>query len=186
MDLLSLPDLRRALAGVRGQLAGGLTVVIAEADGEPHAATATAVTVASLDPPLVAAFFSTGGRTHERIARGRRFTVNLLPEDGERLALHLGRPGRPDGWAGLAGIDLVRRDSGPPVLAAAIAWVDCALVEQFPVGDHSCFIGRVLDLERRPERSPLVYYRGRYHRLGAAMPPQHRTATGPHDRVAVW
>lgn len=179
----AMPDLGQLLIGVRGQLVSGVTVVIAEADGEPHAATATAVTVASIEPPLMAIFLSAGGRLHERVARGGRFTVSLLPEDGERLALRLGQPGRPSGWANLADVELVYQMAGPPVLAAAIAWVDCALVEQFPVGDHSCCIGRVLGLGRRPGRAPLVHYRGRFHRLGAPTTPPRRSGGDPLDRL---
>lgn len=174
------------LAGVRGQLAGGVTIVIAYPDGEPHAATATAVTVASLSPPLVTAFFGVDGRIHAALARSRRFTVNLLPEGSERLARHFGRPGRPSGWAGFAGVDLVHRDGGPPVLAAAIAWVDCEVVGQWPVGDHSCFVGQVLALGRQPGRDPLLHYRGRFHRLAATQPRVPLPPADPSELAVSW
>ena len=179
-------ELRRALRGVRGQFAGGVAIVVAWTDGEPHAATASSCVVASFDPPRVAVLFAVGSRSHDRLERGRRFSVSLLDGADHDLARRFARPGRPVGWEGLAGVDLIRRDPAPPVLAGAVAWLDCAVGQVVPMGDHGCFVGDVLTMDRRPGAEPLVYYRGRFHRLGRAVAPAPWLVLDEDDLVADW
>src|SRR5262249_52739741 len=66
------------LRGVAGQLACGVTVVIALVDGEPHATTVSACTLVSFTPPLVAVFFRAGSRTAGYLRSAGRFSVSVL------------------------------------------------------------------------------------------------------------
>src|SRR5215467_9502939 len=102
--------------GVAGQLACAVTVVIVLVEGEPHATTASAFTLVSLAPPLVAVFFDAGSRTSGCLRSAGRFSVSVLGERDVGVARRCARPGRPSGWEGLVGVKLVRRDPAPPVL----------------------------------------------------------------------
>ncbi len=188
-DAAADADVVEALRGVTGQFATGVTIVLSlagDAPDEPHAATVTAFAPVSQRPPLVAVFFATDSRMHAHLLRSGRFTISLLGGDDLRVARQLARPGRASGWEGLAGVELVRRDPAPPLVERAIAWLDCALSQHVPLGDHGCFVGQVLALGRRPDAEPLLAYRGRFHHLGAPLAPAPWTVYDAADLVAHW
>jgi flavin reductase (DIM6/NTAB) family NADH-FMN oxidoreductase RutF len=56
--------------------------------------------------------------------------------------------------------------TGAPIIVGALAWVECEIAERIPGGDHTIFIGRVVDLAvARPDAGPLLFYSGRYRHL---------------------
>ena len=179
-------DSRQAFRAAAGQVASGVAIVIAMVDGEPHAATASSGVVASLDPPLLAVFFSLRSRMHDCLARSGSFTVNLLDQADHGLARRFANPARPSGWAGLAGVELVRREAEAPFLARAAAWFDCRVRQVVAMGDHSCFVGEVVGCGRDPDVPPLLYYRGRFHGLGPEVAPTPWSTLDRSDLIADW
>jgi flavin reductase (DIM6/NTAB) family NADH-FMN oxidoreductase RutF len=179
-------DPRQAFRGTAGQIASGVAIVITMAAGEPHAATASSGVVASLDPPLLAVFFSIGSRMHDCLARSGSFTVNLLSRGDHGLARRFANPARPSGWAGFSGVDVLEREIGPPILAQAAAWFDCRVRQVVSMGDHDCFVGEVVACGRDPDAPPLLYYRGRFHGLGPAVAPAPWSTLDRSDLIADW
>jgi flavin reductase (DIM6/NTAB) family NADH-FMN oxidoreductase RutF len=173
-------------SGFAGQLVTGVTAVVTLDGGEPLATTAGSVVAASWEPPLLAVFFQTGSRMAAALNRSQRFTVNVLGEADHGLARRFARPDRKHGWAALSDIGLLRRDQAPPVLSGAIAWAECATVQTIPLGDHLCYIGQVLELDRHDGMAPLVYYRGRLRGLGTAVAPAAWAASDAADLAAGW
>jgi flavin reductase (DIM6/NTAB) family NADH-FMN oxidoreductase RutF len=51
--------------------------------------------------------------------------------------------------------------SGTPVLAHALATLDCDVVQTHAAGDHTIFVGEVKEVSVA-EGAPLLYFRGRY------------------------
>ncbi len=172
--------------GLAGRLATGVSVVVALVEGEPVATTAGSVVVASWEPPLLAVFFRTGSRMAAVLDRCGRFTVNILGETDPGLARRFALPDREQGWAALSDVLFPRPFPSPPILPAAIAWAECAVTQSLPTGDHQCYIGEVLDLHRRAETAPLVFYRGRLRRIGMAVAPAHWSAVDVGDLAADW
>jgi flavin reductase (DIM6/NTAB) family NADH-FMN oxidoreductase RutF len=156
------------------------------ADHEPHAATASSGVVASLDPPLLAVFFSIGSRMHDCLAQSGSFTVNLLNRAEHGLARRFANPARLSGWAGFSGVEVRKRDIEPPILAQAAAWFDCHVSQIAVMGDHSCFVGEVVGCGRDPDAPPLLYYRGRFHSMGAPVAPPPWSAPDRSDLIADW
>jgi flavin reductase (DIM6/NTAB) family NADH-FMN oxidoreductase RutF len=182
----SQSDPRQTFSGAAGQIASGVAIVIAMVDGEPHAATASSGVVASLDPPLLAVFFSLRSRMHDCLARSGSFTVNLLDRADHGLARRFANPARPSGWAGLSGVEVVHRESDPPILTRAAAWFDCRVHQVVTMGDHGCFVGEVVECGRDPDSPPLLYYRGRFHGVGAPVAPAHWSTLDRSDLIADW
>lgn len=176
----------KAFRGLAGCLPTGVSVVVALVDGEPVAATAGSVVAASWHPPLLAVFFRSDSRMAAALDRSERFTVNILGEADHGLARRFAHPGRGQGWAALAGVELDNRDPAPPILETAIAWADCRLTRTVPIGDHACFIGEVIELDRRADASPLVYHRGRLRGLGPAVAPVSWLEAEGIDLAAAW
>ena len=55
-------------------------------------------------------------------------------------------------------------DGGVPLIEGAICTIECRVKEQVPGGDHSIFIGEVVDAQTG-EGKPLVYYRSGYRQI---------------------
>ena len=106
----------------------------------------------SSDPPLVMAAVRYNRVLHEEIPRYGCFGINVLPaEEKGRLermerSLHGGGT-RESGMQSL--------ETGTPLLADALAWLDCRLVASYTPGDHTMFIGRVEAAGRQKAGRPL-------------------------------
>jgi flavin reductase (DIM6/NTAB) family NADH-FMN oxidoreductase RutF len=53
--------------------------------------------------------------------------------------------------AQLGGEPVIVAASGAPILAAAPAWIDCALRHEVELGSHVLFVGEVLDVGGRTD-----------------------------------
>lgn len=150
---------------VLGHFPTGVTAVTAVDHGEPVGMTVGSFTSVSLDPPLVAFLPGRQSRTWARIRNAGNFCVNVLST--EQLAL--------GGALASSGDDQFRDIpwqpglSGSPVLAGALAWIDCSIDAVHTAGDHDIVVGRVLALEAdtRPELGPLLFFRGGYGRFAS-------------------
>lgn len=148
---------------VMGRFTTGVTIVTSRGpDGSPCGMTANSFASVSLDPLLVLVCVDRMSATHGCIVEGGAFAVSVLPSDAEALARRFSEGERGDRFEGLA---LREEVSGSPVLDDALAWMDCRVRDVHPTGDHSIVIGEVLACDAR-EGSPLLFYRGTYHRIG--------------------
>ncbi|MEZ5101657.1 MAG: flavin reductase family protein [Thermoleophilia bacterium] len=165
------PDtLSRSFRDAMGQLASGVVMVTCHVDGRPWGLTVSACCSVSLEPPLL--LVSLAERTVSAVAIGEhgRFGVSVLGERGVEVARLGSAPGQPkfvDGHVLDPGSPV---RSATPVVAHALAHVDCAVERRVPAGDHVIYLGRVLDVHRQPGDRPLVYYARSYHGLGEAAP----------------
>ncbi|MGL4173515.1 MAG: flavin reductase family protein [Actinomycetota bacterium] len=150
---------RRAM----GRFATGVTVIGARVDGLDHAMTASAFTSVSLDPLLVLVCVERDARFHEAITAAPGWTVSVLAESQQRIADWLATPGR-SLQGQLAQVPHHHGSrTGAPLVAGALATLECRTVHRYPGGDHTIVVGRVISLEV-PDNpaSPLLYHRGSY------------------------
>ena len=158
---------------VMGRFATGVTVVTTAIEGpqgyQPWGTTVNAFTSVSLDPPLVLVCVGQERSIHPIIERVGRFAVNILAEESQGLSdCFAGAPSVLPRSA-FCGAVYDRGSLGMPILAAGVAHLECRVERTLPAGDHTIFLGRVLDLglsEVHP--LPLLYYRGRYLRIERA------------------
>jgi flavin reductase (DIM6/NTAB) family NADH-FMN oxidoreductase RutF len=146
-----------------GRFATGVTVVTWD-DGEHiRGKTANAVSSLSLDPMLLLVCVDQKGTAHEQLKAARAFAVNILAQDQLEVSTAFARRGVED----MGEVPYSTRQTGAPIIDGALAWVECEIAERLEGGDHTIYIGRVLDLEiARPDASPLLFYGGRYRALG--------------------
>jgi flavin reductase (DIM6/NTAB) family NADH-FMN oxidoreductase RutF len=144
-----------AFRAAMAQLASGVTVVTMRVDGEDRGFTATSVTSLSVVPMLVLVCVMRAQRSHGWIERAGHFAVNLLESSQTELGLRFASTLVDDRFAGLA---VTRGPTGAPLLRGTLAYLDCAVRQVLPGGDHSIVIGEVLSAETH-EGAPLVYYR---------------------------
>ncbi len=151
---------------VLGRFATGVSVVTT-CDGNRRAGmTVNAFTSVSLDPPLVLVCVERTTYIHDLLLRNGYYAVNILAEEQEELSNCFA--GRSEyRYSEFCGVSSHVVATGAPVFDDALAFIDCRIVNVFPGGDHSIFVGRVEALGG-DERRPLLYYRGTYPRLEGA------------------
>lgn len=141
--------------------ASGVTVVTVE-----HEETLTGLTVSSfasvsLDPPLVLVCIENDARTNKLLKNDIGFTVNILSEKQTELSKRFARPGL-SMEERLEGISYGRVDTGGPVLTDCLAWLECEPYDKTVAGDHTIYVGKVIDGDVLEEGSPLLYHQGEY------------------------
>jgi flavin reductase (DIM6/NTAB) family NADH-FMN oxidoreductase RutF len=141
-----------------GRFATGVTVITAE-DGSGHPAGMTANTLVSVSlvPPLISVSIDHAADMHGTMQHASRFTVNILASDQEAISRRFAE----QGTRRFEGIGFLRSDLGGIILEGVLAHIECERVAEYPTGDHSIYIGRVLG-GGTGEGEPLLYYRGGY------------------------
>lgn len=146
---------------VLGRFATGVTIITAMDGDEPVGLAANSFTSLSLDPPLVLFCVGSSSSTWPRLRRSGKFAVNILGEHQEETSRVFATKG-----ADRFGVTPWREGvSGSPVLEDAIAYLDCTAEAEYPGGDHTIVVGRVVDLDVREDGRPLLFYRGMYGRM---------------------
>jgi flavin reductase (DIM6/NTAB) family NADH-FMN oxidoreductase RutF len=145
----------------------GLYIIGSHREGEVNGMMADWVMQVSFRPRLVAVAFENDAHTLANIRETKDFTVNLLPEDqdGMALAAHFAQPYEDEKIGGrmprgvhqkLADLPFTRTARGCPVLDGAMAWLECEAEQFVPVGDHTLVVGRTLDGRLIREAMPLT------------------------------
>ena len=151
---------------VLGQFPTGVVVVTAlPDDGHPVALTIGSFSSVSIDPPLVAFYPATTSSSWPRIREAGAFCVNVVSADQESLCRQFASKSE-DKFAGVEWRPAP--SSGAPIIAGAVAWIDCDLDTEQAAGDHYLVLGAVRALAVESGGSPLVFFRGGYGRFSAS------------------
>jgi flavin reductase (DIM6/NTAB) family NADH-FMN oxidoreductase RutF len=139
------------------RLTAGVYVVGVAEGTRRNAFTAAWLTQVSFDPLLLALSVNPDHASYPLLVGGGGFTVSVLSRDQLHLARHFGtRSGRETDK--LAGIPWRPGRGGAPILAGAVAWLECRLTQRFPAGDHEIVIGLAETGELLlPNVAPLTY-----------------------------
>jgi flavin reductase (DIM6/NTAB) family NADH-FMN oxidoreductase RutF len=144
---------------VLGAYPTGVCVVSAlDSTGKPVGMVVGTFTSVSLEPPLVGFLPDKKSSTWPQIAAAGHFCVNVLASDQQEICRQLAAKG-PEKFIG---VDFAISEHGLPVIANAIAKVECSIHSITDAGDHYFVLGNVLGLEHTREGDPMLFYRGRY------------------------
>ena len=146
-------------------LAGGVTIVATAFDGEKTGLTATAVCSLALSPPRVLACVNRAGRTHELLTKSRTMSVNLLAEGDEELARRFAARRTTQTEDRFVNSEWRTAVTGAPLLAGALAALDCRVTEIMELDTHSILVGVVESVHFGPRARPLVHFEGGYTSL---------------------
>jgi 3-hydroxy-9,10-secoandrosta-1,3,5(10)-triene-9,17-dione monooxygenase reductase component len=147
----------RSLRTVCGMFVTGVTVITSGDDKHAEGTTVNSFTSVSLDPPLVLFCLHNDSRLRAVVEGSGVFAVNFLQGQQEGLA----RAFAGKGTAEIRDVAHHPSVTGVPVLSDALAFLSCRLVDAFDGGDHTIFVGRVVELGvPRQHQEPLVFFRG--------------------------
>jgi flavin reductase (DIM6/NTAB) family NADH-FMN oxidoreductase RutF len=145
-----------------GGFASGVSVITVAHEGQMHGMTANAVMSVSLAPPLLAVAIDNRSYTNDVLAEAGHFTVNLLAEGADELALRFARPRARESDLFIDG-PYPRSATGDPTLAGQLAHLACRVHSSHVEGDHTLWVGRVAEAQRPGALvDPLLFVRGRF------------------------
>ena len=148
---------------VIGNFMSGVVVITTRWGDVEYGMTVSAISSLSLEPPRLLVCLNVNSATQEAVRGAGRFGVNVLAEHQGDVADRFARSG-PDKFAGVA----VRQGrAGVPLLADALATVECRVTDAVTAGTHRVFLAEVIHAEAG-QGSPLAYFRGRFGRFELA------------------
>jgi flavin reductase (DIM6/NTAB) family NADH-FMN oxidoreductase RutF len=155
--VISPDDFRAVLS----HFASGVTIVTTcDSEQRPTGLTASAFCSVSLDPPLILICVDHKSQSYPHLRECGRFAINILHQGHEQLSRRFAST-RMDKFDG---VGFRTGTLGVPLIDEAHAYLECRTVNAHVEGDHTIFVGRV-EAIGFGEGEPLLYYRGKYHRL---------------------
>lgn len=130
---------------VLGRFPYALCALTVKQQADEHGMTASWVSQASLEPPMVVVAVENTSKTIGMIRDAHHFALNVLLDGQRELAGKLGR-GSASTPHKLKGVKTKPAPvSGAPILSDALGWVDCRVVATLPAGDHTLVLGEVVE-----------------------------------------
>jgi len=140
--------------------ASGVTVVTTAHEGQLYGMTVASFASLSLHPPLVLVCIERSVKTHDAIAAAGRYGVSILSSAQADISAKFASR-RDDKFDG---VDLIEGALDVPLIAGALTAIECRLYDRLPGGDHTIFIGEVMNIHTT-EGDPLLYFRSGYREM---------------------
>ena len=153
----------RRFRNVLGQFCTGVTIITTVDDGAPVGFACQSFAALSLEPPLVLFCPTKASRSWAAIERSGRFCVNVLSRAQADLCWKFAKSG--DEHTRFDGVAWKPAPTGSPIIARAVAWIDCTTEQVYEMGDHYFVLGRVVALDADPDGDgdgphPLLFFKG--------------------------
>ena len=148
--------------GAMRQLTGGVSIITAGRGRDISGMTVSSVASLSVDPPVLIVSVNRASSSWPLLKRYGFFGVNILTAGQIDIAERFAGKGGLKGADRLAGAEWTMRASGVPLLAGALAAIDCEVEETIERHSHAIIIGRVLDVVVSPRKAALAYWQGQY------------------------
>lgn len=149
-----------------GHFPAGVTIVTMKVEDDPeikrHAMTVSAFSSISAEPPLIMVAINQSVRSNAWISSAGAFGVNILAAGQENISNRCAWGDEDRFEFG----DWTTKETGSPILANALAWLDCEIAEEVQAGSHTIFIGEVLSASLvQPNTPPLIYWNRAYRQI---------------------
>ena len=144
-----------------GGMVYGMYVLTAAVDGRIGGMIASWVSQVSYDPPLISVAVHPHRFTHTLIQDSGGFALHVLAGDQVDF---LSRFKGPEAKAKFEGLTWRHGLTGSPVLEDCVAYLECRVHTILAPGNHTLFLGEIVDAGRVREERPLctLDYRGMY------------------------
>ncbi|GAA0440398.1 flavin reductase family protein [Lentibacillus halophilus] len=146
---------KRTFRNAMGKFATGVTVITTKVETETRGMTANAFMSVSMDPELITISVDNNAVMLDKIKESGKFAVNVLSNEQQKISMHFAGQKESNEEIDFDTINDV------PVIKNALSSVVCDVDRTYVVGDHTLFIGKVMDLQLE-EGDPLTFYCGKY------------------------
>ena len=136
----------------------GLYVLGTRAGERRNGMTVNLATQVATEPKLFGVGVLKEAVSHELLTEGRVFSLNVIARDDRAIVRKFVKPVEVDLEARtLNGFAYHEARTGAPVLDQAVAYVDCEVRQAVDCGDHTFFIGEIVDAAfQQPEDTPVL------------------------------
>lgn len=138
-------------------LAGGVCIAATEQDGQRLGLTVTAVCSVTLEPPTIILCVNRTAGAHDPIRARRRIAISVLASDQLELAERFSSS-EVKGCARFQGSKWTDMATGTPAAVDALAALDCEIVQDMPIGQHSVFVCDFKAARLGAGKPPLVHF----------------------------
>ena len=143
-------------------LAGGVSVITVGRGKDITGMTVTSVSSLSVDPPSLIVSINRASSSWPLLKHHGVFGVNILTADQLEIAERFTGKGGLKGAERFAGAEWITGASGVPLLAGALAAIDCEVEDIVERHSHAVVIGRVRDMRLSSRTAALAYWQGQY------------------------
>ncbi|MFD2132522.1 flavin reductase family protein [Pseudogracilibacillus auburnensis] len=145
----------RMFRNAMGKFATGVTVITSKVGDDIHGMTANAFMSVSLNPKLITVSIDNRANMLDQIKQSNQFGVNILSESQQDISMHFAGQTKEDREINFGFIQEI------PVIKDSLVSIVCDVDTSYVVGDHTLFIGKVIDIAST-EGEPLTFYCGKY------------------------
>lgn len=145
----------RTFRNAMGKFATGVTVITSKVGDDIHGMTANAFMSVSLNPKLITVSIDNRANMLDQIKESNQFGVNILSESQQDISMHFAGQTKEDREIDFGFIQEI------PVIKDSLVSIVCDVDTSYVVGDHTLFIGKVIDIAST-EGEPLTFYCGKY------------------------
>jgi flavin reductase (DIM6/NTAB) family NADH-FMN oxidoreductase RutF len=109
------------------------------------------------EPKLLAVAVRADAVTQQLVHEGRVFSLCFLKREDRALVRGFTKPATEGPEPGmLGGIEVRSGSTGAPLVVRSAAWLECEVRNEWPVGDHTLFVGEVVDCSAPDEEAPVL------------------------------
>jgi flavin reductase (DIM6/NTAB) family NADH-FMN oxidoreductase RutF len=145
-----------------GHFPSGVIAIAAEINGVRQGLAASTFVPVSLEPPLVSFCVQNTSTTWPKLKGAPMLGISVLGESHDAAARTLAAK-TGDRFAGL---ETESRDSGAVFIKGTALWLESAIEQLIPAGDHTIVVLRVNEVTVDAEVAPIVFHRSVFRRLG--------------------
>ena len=144
-----------------GKFSYGIYVLTTFGEDEINGMIASWVSQISYDPALVMAAVHPNRYSHRLIEKSGAFALHVVAQNQVE---YLSRFKGDDPRRKFDGIRWEKGKTGSPILKDCIAYVDCSVVANYTPGNHTLYIGEILEADCFSDDNPFITseYGGQY------------------------
>lgn len=130
----------------------GIYVLTVRHEKDINGMIASWVSQISFEPPLVSVAIHPNRYSHELVKKSGSFVLHVIDKAQKKFLANFKGPDPAAKFSGLAWQDGV---TGCPVLSDCVGFIECRVVETLSPGNHTLFIGEVVNAGFNGEQTPL-------------------------------
>lgn len=144
-----------------GQMTYGIYLLTTRHGEMINGMIASWVSQVSYEPPLIMAALHPNRYSRTLVEKSNGFALHILDRSQKELIRQFKGP---DPAKKFGGIRWETKETGAPIVTDCLAWFELKVTQQLEPGNHTLFIGKVLNCGIRNQGSPLstTDYRGMY------------------------
>ena len=131
----------------------GLYILTTRVGKEINGMIASWVTQVSFNPLLIMVIIRKNRYSHKMVKASGVFALNVLGKDNSGLVSKFKAPTPEEKFKG---VRWETKTTGAPIIGETIAYMDCKLVNSIDTGDHTIFVGKIVDTGIFRDSTPMT------------------------------